>query len=236
MYSFPRSQGTRTVVLLSISFLACVAFIGRWSWAQNPKADAKLSDREPMTNERLGKLLKKHFPKEPFRQTGPGMWIIEVDGDPDKPQQDDAEDSSVENEDDQTDQLQGEQPDAAEAMDGVMLVMTDENANRMRIMMPIQSFDPRNEDDLKTALIALHANYDRALDARYAVSDGVLWSAFIHPLRSLTEEDLSGAIQQVRTLRKTTGTTYTSGALIFGPKAAEDPDGDAEDSAIDPTV
>ena len=45
-------------------------------------------------------------------------------------------------------------------------VMTDENHNRMRAMMPVAQADSLSPDDLRTLL---EANFDRALDARYAL-------------------------------------------------------------------
>ena len=112
-------------------------------------------------------------------------------------------------------------PGADKHLPPVIVVMTDERANRMRIMMPIRPFDTQNVDDLQLAVIALHANYDRALDARYAVQEGMLWSAFIHPLSSLTPTDLDSAIKQVIALRDNTGTSYSSGAFIFAPGGVE---------------
>ena len=100
-------------------------------------------------------------------------------------------------------------------------------------MMPIRKFDPRKAQDLRLALIALHSNYDRALDARYALQDGVLWSVFIHPLESLTEGDLKNGINQVRALRKNTGTTFTSSELLFGSAPPEGEEENAEDDGVD---
>ena len=108
-----------------------------------------------------------------------------------------------------------------ERLPPVMLVLTDSNANRMRMMMPIRKFDPNNVDDLRLALIALQSNYDRALDARYATQDGILWSVFIHPLESLTADDLKNGLDQVRALRRNTGTTFTSSELLFGVAAPQ---------------
>jgi len=53
-----------------------------------------------------------------------------------------------------------------EKLPPVMVVLTDDRADRMRLMMPIRKFDHSKSTDLKLALIALHSNYDRALDAR----------------------------------------------------------------------
>ena len=189
-----------------------------------------------MDNQRLGKLLKRHFPNAPFQGNGNGMWMIQVDGDPDKEESDDKSDAKEPAAEKNGAAPQEEENAENDIMNGMLLVITDERANRMRIMMPIQAFDPSKAEDLQTALIALHANYDRALDARYAVSDGILWSAFIHPLGSLTEDDLASAIEQVRTLRKNTGTSYSSGALQFGPRAREADEQETDQPPGDPTV
>ena len=54
------------------------------------------------------------------------------------------------------------------------------------------------------------------LDAQYATNEGVLYSAFIHPLSPLTDGEARSAIDQVANLALTFGTTYQSGNLIFG--------------------
>jgi len=61
----------------------------------------------------------------------------------------------------------------------------------------------------------LQANFDSALDARYAVANGVLWSAYIHPLSSLQDKQFLEAVGQVVNLTSTFGSSYSSGALIF---------------------
>jgi len=48
------------------------------------------------------------------------------------------------------------------------------------------------------------------------VADGLVWSVFIHPLGSLQQEDLLSAIAQVVTSAETFGTTFASGAMVFG--------------------
>ncbi|MEL6496862.1 MAG: hypothetical protein AAFQ41_17355, partial [Cyanobacteria bacterium J06623_7] len=61
------------------------------------------------------------------------------------------------------------------------------------------------------------ANFHTALDARYAIADGLVVSTFIHPLSSLQERDLLSAINQVSSLAVTFGSSYTSGEMIFAP-------------------
>ena len=92
------------------------------------------------------------------------------------------------------------------------MCMTDEHYNRMRIISPIIKVDDIGAQEMRECM---EANFHTALDARYAVSDGVLWAAFIHPLRELTEAQVMDAISQVHSCAKSFGSTYSSGNLIF---------------------
>ena len=94
-----------------------------------------------------------------------------------------------------------------------LIAATDSTSNRMRIMSPIAALDGL-DDALLTECLA--ANFDRALDARYATSQGLLWSAFIHTLAELEDHQVVAAINQVARLSATFGTTFTSTDLSFG--------------------
>ena len=94
-----------------------------------------------------------------------------------------------------------------------LLVITDEKHNRMRIITPIIAQDQLNQDELTRLL---EANYDRALDAKYALAEGSLWSVFTHPLKELTDEQFIGCVGQVATLADNFGSSYASGNLLFG--------------------
>ncbi|WP_235016320.1 hypothetical protein [Aquimarina sp. AU474] len=94
-----------------------------------------------------------------------------------------------------------------------MLCVTDETNNRMRIISPITESSNLDEDLL---LDAMTANFHSALDVKYAISNGILWSAYIHPLKELTPEQLENAISQVYYAAKTFGTTFSSTELLFG--------------------
>ena len=97
------------------------------------------------------------------------------------------------------------------------MALTDSTNNRMRIISPItESFNL--SDDLKNA--ALMANFHTALDVKYAISNDVLWSAFIHPMRELNADQVYDAVQQVYSAHITFGTTFSSTSLIF-PGASE---------------
>lgn len=94
-----------------------------------------------------------------------------------------------------------------------VFVVTDETHNRMRIMVAIRPAVDMTADEV---MRVMQANFDSALDARYAVAREVLWSAFIHPLRTLHDKQFITAIGQTVNLAHTYGTTYSSGLLTFG--------------------
>ena len=95
----------------------------------------------------------------------------------------------------------------------LVLVITDESHNRMRIMTPVFDVDTIPTETFR---VLLSANFDRALDARYCINDNVLWSAFLHPLRELEDHQFLNALKQVVTLSNNYGTTYTSSDLVYG--------------------
>jgi len=90
--------------------------------------------------------------------------------------------------------------------------MTCESYDRMRFIIPVLKVDNLPREFL---LKCLSANFHKALDAKYAVNDGVLWSTFIHPLSSLTTAQIEDAVDQVITLASTTGTKFCSSGLQF---------------------
>lgn len=94
-----------------------------------------------------------------------------------------------------------------------VLVLTDESHDRMRIITPVAEVADLSEE---IWLLALTANFDRALDARYAVNGEYLWSAYIHPLGSLTDQQFVDGLRQVATLADNFGTSFSSGSLMFG--------------------
>ena len=97
--------------------------------------------------------------------------------------------------------------------DRMMIAVTDTNAGRMRVITPIAPVDALPEDVM---MRLMQANFDTALDARYAVGQGLVWGAFIHPLDSLTTRDFASGVLQTHTLAETFGTTFSSGALNYG--------------------
>ena len=62
----------------------------------------------------------------------------------------------------------------------------------------------------------MQANYDAVLDVRYAMANDIIWAVFIHPLSSLTQKEFLSGVAQAVTAAETFGTSYTSGAFVFG--------------------
>ncbi|WP_299467862.1 hypothetical protein [uncultured Gimesia sp.] len=95
----------------------------------------------------------------------------------------------------------------------VLFLIVDEEHDRVRIMTPIIKEDDLEEDDLWDVM---EANFDRSLDARYAIGDGVLWSLFLHPLTDLSRNLFLGGMDQVVTLANNFGGSFCSSDIIFG--------------------
>jgi hypothetical protein len=97
--------------------------------------------------------------------------------------------------------------------DVTVLIVTDEAADRMRAITPA-----RRAEEITPAEMTrlMQANFDSALEARYAIAKDILWSAFIHPLRPLEKDQLISGIGQVVNLAQSYGTLYSGGALQYG--------------------
>jgi hypothetical protein len=109
-----------------------------------------------------------------------------------------------------------------------VFVLSDETHDRMRIMAPIgelQDLEPR------VLQVLLEANYDRALDAKYAMRGREVWSVSVHPLATLAPDDFASFIDQVVRLVKNTGSTYASSDLVFGGGSGNAESGDEDDDA-----
>ena len=92
-------------------------------------------------------------------------------------------------------------------------IFTDERADRMRIIVPVDSVDSIEQKQLYRLM---QANFDSALDARYSIAKDILWSAYIHPLKALEDEEFISGLGQAVNLAETYGSSYSSGALLFG--------------------
>ena len=94
-----------------------------------------------------------------------------------------------------------------------VLIVTDERADRMRAMVPIRAADGLDPEEL---MRLMQANFDTALDARYAVARGRLWGVFIHPLSPLQKTQFLSGLAQTVSVAQTYGTAYSGGALSYG--------------------
>jgi len=92
------------------------------------------------------------------------------------------------------------------------IAIADSTHNRMRIISPIVESSKLSEE-LKTA--SLMANFHTALDIKYAITDNILWAAFIHPLKELSEKQVIDALSQVYYGSVNFGTTFSSTSLVF---------------------
>lgn len=93
-----------------------------------------------------------------------------------------------------------------------MYCLTDEFHNRMRIISPITQVDNVSAQQM---IRCMEANFHSALDVKYAISNNVLWVAFIHPLKELTDDQVIDAVQQVYAAVNTFGSIYSSSNLYF---------------------
>ncbi|MGK7652694.1 hypothetical protein ACSQ76_09855 [Roseovarius sp. B08] len=98
-------------------------------------------------------------------------------------------------------------------VDTPVLIITDPDNDRMRALSPVADLEDVQIDTLQRMM---QANFDTALDARYAIAKDMVWSTYIHPLRPLEKDQLISGLGQVVNLVQTYGTLYTGGAMQFG--------------------
>lgn len=94
-----------------------------------------------------------------------------------------------------------------------VLIVADPLADRMRAMVPIRAAEGLDAEEL---MRLMQANFDTALDARYAVAQGRLWGVFIHPLSPLEKDQLLSGLAQTVGVALSYGSSYSGGALTFG--------------------
>jgi len=115
-----------------------------------------------------------------------------------------------------SDSIRGETGNWQFMIKGRMLAcITDSTNNRLRILSPIVEQKTLSHVEL---LKLMEANFHSALDARYAITDDLLWSVYVHPLKELQKDEILSAINQVYTAALTYGTTYNSSELTFPNK------------------
>lgn len=111
-----------------------------------------------------------------------------------------------------------------------VLIQSQENANRMRIVAFIAEAAELDRDGLATLL---EANYHTALDARYALADNQLVAAFLHPFRELTLTQFILGLYQTVNCAETCGTTFTGGTMVFGAPGGSRDDGETDENEFD---
>ena len=99
-----------------------------------------------------------------------------------------------------------------------MLCLTDQAHNRMRVITPVVELKDVGEEEL---MACMKANFHTALDVKYAISEDILWVAYIHPLKELSESQFKDAIAQVFFAAVTYGSTYSSTDLVFPDRSKE---------------
>lgn len=115
-----------------------------------------------------------------------------------------------------------------------MVVVTNNDHDRMRIVAPITSLANLTSEQREKMLFA---NFHTTLDARYAIGtfggQPAVVSVFAHPLSSISKEHFQSALDQVNQTAQTFGTTYSSGELLLSPNGTPNrPSDDSEDVAI----
>lgn len=88
----------------------------------------------------------------------------------------------------------------------------DTNADRMRLISPVAQTSDLTDAHM---VAALEANFHSALDVRYCISNEIMWSAFIHPLSPLNDDQVRSAIRQVAVANLRFGDDYSSGEMVF---------------------
>ncbi|HBK92418.1 MAG TPA: hypothetical protein DDZ68_12175 [Parvularcula sp.] len=100
------------------------------------------------------------------------------------------------------------------AVNGVALLLVyDINADRMRVIAPVAESASLT---LEETTRLMQANFDSALDARYALAKGYVWAVFLHPLSTLDGAEFGSGVAQTVNLVSTYGTSFNSGVHIYG--------------------
>ncbi len=93
-----------------------------------------------------------------------------------------------------------------------MICLHDQAANRMRVMSFVR--DAQKLPPEKTKVL-LDSHFNSALDAHYAIYNNKLMAVFLHPLKSLSEEDFASALNQIVNLILTFNKEPKGGNLRF---------------------
>lgn len=111
----------------------------------------------------------------------------------------------------------------------VVYCISDPARDQMRLIAPITraaGLDPRIGE------VLLRANFNNTGESRYAVSEDAVFAVYLHPLSSLTPDEIRSALAQVVSLAKTFGTTFSSEEWLL-PDLKTDPTGEEQRKEID---
>lgn len=89
----------------------------------------------------------------------------------------------------------------------VVLAITDENTNRIKLLSPIAYTKDVNSEVIGKCM---EANFENLKDVKYAISNDIIWSVFDHDFRLLSTEQIDEAILQVYFSTGTFGGNYSS--------------------------
>jgi hypothetical protein len=92
-------------------------------------------------------------------------------------------------------------------------VLSDPRTDRMRILVAVRDVSGLDARELYRLL---QADFETAIDARYAIAREMLWSVFVHPLRTLDDMEFLSGLGQTVNLAASYGTTYSSGGQTVG--------------------
>lgn len=102
-----------------------------------------------------------------------------------------------------------------------VFVIADTDADRIRVQVPVTQTNRLTARDWRRVT---SANFDTAIDARYAAAQNVLWAVFVHRFSTLTQEDFASGLQQCLNLMATYGTAYASTNRVFSGGDAANPE------------
>ncbi len=100
-----------------------------------------------------------------------------------------------------------------ELYDVPMMVLSDESNDRIRILAPIRAAAGLERAELRQLM---EANFDRTLDAKYAIWRETLWATYVHPLSHINKEEFKDAVRQVAHLHSAYGSTDPIMGLGYG--------------------
>lgn len=103
--------------------------------------------------------------------------------------------------------------------DRVLMVVTDEELNRIRIFTPVTEDDNLSDDNMRKML---EANFHSALDAKYSIFEGFVISVYTHPMTDMSQAQLLDAVQQVYVLASNYGDSYASTTLTEETMTSQD--------------